>query len=511
LGRPVPGKYNSSFQLTEMRVSAVADRWAFVVAIDKFLNPGLGTVPYAEAGAKAVADSLAAAGYPRQNQFVLTGQHATRAVVESRLRKLKKAVRRGDTVLAYVAGRGFARAGAGFLACWDTLPDDLTETSLPLADLVAVSSPKVGQAVFLFDVGAGPRPANVQPADIVPHLDQDGLGTLFEDSDNAACLTATQGDEESHAAAALKGSVWTYLLIAARAGRAAKAADREGRVTARSLQKFIEAEAPRVLRKHFEAGVEQTPQLFGGATAVVADLSHVLGAADGGSLLDPERLRRVLFRSESLGRVKDLTHWRKTFDVPTDARPSAKRFVARIATADVQADLDAVFEAARERLGYRRKDLDVGTGPDGVGTVRTPDFEYTVTAALDPDDATRVLWRREVGQFTDPAFPRGPGLEAVFGKLFDQLVFEFASAVDVAALVDRLEDRPPKGAKVQVASDGRSCDITLAGFAGRVTVDRHALTIRGRAGNAAGLLDQFLTFLRTVGPLGEQPMLPAAH
>jgi hypothetical protein len=46
---------------------------------------------------------------------------------------------------------------------------------------------------------------------------------------------------------------------------------------------------------------------------------------------------------------------------------------------------------------------------------------------------------------------------------------------------------------------------------GRITVDRHALTVRGRAGSAAGLLDQFLAFLRTVGPLGEPLRLPASH
>ena len=65
--------------------------------------------------------------------------------------------------------------------------------------------------------------------------------------------------------------------------------------------------------------------------------------------------------------------------------------------------------------------------------------------------------------------------------------------------------------KVHVASDGGSCDIALAGFAGRVTVDRHTLTVRGRAGNSAGLLDQFLAFLRTVGPLGERKALPPAR
>lgn len=487
----------------------MADRWALIVAADKFLDPGLGAVPYAEAGAKALADALAAAGYPKANQVVLLGSHATTTVIESRLRKLKKTVKRGDTLLAYWAGRGFSRGGQGVLASWDTQPDDLADTTVAVGDFVAaLAGTKAAQVIVLLDVGTGPDVPG-----FASHLDPEELAKWFGESAKAVGLLSADAGEASHTAAELKRAVWSHLLVEALSGRAAKATDKAGSVTALSLHRFIEDELPRLLRKHFEPGIAQTPLLFGeqNAGSVIADLSPLLGQADGGFLLDPDRLRRVLFRSESSGRVKDLTHWRKTFDLPTNAGASSRKFVARIADPDVRADLNAVFETAREHLGYKRKDVEVTTGPDGTGTVRTPDFEYTVTAALDADDPSKVAWVREVGQFADPGFVRGPGFDAVFGKLFDQLAFEFAKPVDVAVLVDRLEDRPPKGAKLQVDSDGASCDITLAGFAGRVTVTRQSLVVRGRGGKSAGLLDQFLAFLSAVGPLGEPLMLRAAH
>src|SRR5687767_7101877 len=99
-----------------MKGNTAADRWVFVLAVDKHLDPSLGTTPYAEAGARAVTDGLAAVGYPRSNQIVLLGQQATKAVAESRLRKLKRSVKRNDEVVVYLAGRGFSRAGAGYLA-----------------------------------------------------------------------------------------------------------------------------------------------------------------------------------------------------------------------------------------------------------------------------------------------------------------------------------------------------------------------------------------------------------
>jgi len=513
-GRAAPGRVEFITTDTTQGKPAVADRWALVIAIDKHLDPALGTVPYAEAGAKAVSDALAAAGYPKSNQFVLLGSHATRTVVESRLRKLRKAVKKGDEVLAYWAGHCYTRSGggSGLLACWDTLPDDRAETGLPLADFVAsLTGTKAGQVTVLLDVGHPSPPATPDPAaEWNPSLEPDELHELFGHSPKAVGLATADVGQESYTPAALKMSLWTSLLVEALSGRSAKALDQAGRVTAVMLHHYIEDELPRLLRKHFDAGASQTPMLYGeqNAGAVIADLSHLAG---GDGLLDPGRLRRVAFRSESLGRVKDLTGWRKTFDLPDNARPSAIKFVARIAAADVKTALDEMYEAARERIGYKRTDLDAATGPDGFGVLRTPDFEYTVTAALDTADPTRVAWRREVGGFADPGFVRGPEFDAVFGKLFDQLVFEFAAPVDVEALVDRLEDRPVKGVKVHVSSDGGSCDVTLAGFAGRVTVDRHTLTVRGRAGNSAGLLDQFLAFLQTVGPLGERVALPPAR
>ncbi|WP_161968072.1 caspase family protein [Fimbriiglobus ruber] len=489
----------------------MADRWALVVAVDKYLDPALNGVTYAEASARAVADALAGAGWPKANQILLFGQQATKTVLESRLGKLKKAVRRGDDLLVFVTGKGFSRGGAGYLACWDTQADDLTDTAAAVADLfAALNATKAARVTVLLDVGETPLPSNPVPADTLPQLDVDQLHALFDDSARAVCLMACAPDEESYAPAALKKSAWAHLVADALSGRTAKAADAGGRVTARSLHDFVGDELPRTLRKHFGASAVQTPQLYGAcpADAILADVSGRVGGAENGFLLDPARLSRVVFRSESSGRVKDLTGFRKSFQMPTSATPSARKFIARLAAEDVKADLDEVFAAVREQVGYKRKDLDVSTGGDGAGTLRTPDFEYTVSAGLDPADPARVTWTREVGQFADPGFVRGPGFEAVFGKLFDQLVFEFAVPVDVSGLVDRLEDRLPKGVKIHVASDGTTCDVALAGFAGRVTVGKDTLTVRGRGADSAGLLDQFLAFLQTVGPLGEPAALP---
>ena len=90
-----------------------------------------------------VAAALETAGYPAERQFRLVGQYATKTAVESRLRRLRKQVKKGDTVVVFWAGHGYVAGGRGRLACWDTLPDDLLGAIRVLADGDALIAPKV--------------------------------------------------------------------------------------------------------------------------------------------------------------------------------------------------------------------------------------------------------------------------------------------------------------------------------------------------------------------------------
>ena len=210
--------------------------------------------------------------------------------------------------------------------------------------------------------------------------------------------------------------------------------------------------------------------LLGDANAamVVADLGKLLGP--GGELLDPTRMKRVAFRAESRAKVRDLTGFRKSHSVPDRVNEWARRYVNRAAAADIKADLDRVFDMVREEFGYKRKDLRcVRRAATGSGFIHTPDFEYTVSIDRQSGRPTEVMWR----QGNRPAF-RGSTIRAlrqrfqnVFGGMFDRLVFEFAANVDVAEFVDQMEESPPEGVKVGVASDANIAEIALAGFAAR--------------------------------------------
>lgn len=481
----------------------MADRAALLIAVETFFEAGP-PVPYAAADCAELHRALPAAGYNPAKCILVAGTRTTKATIESHLRRLPKLIDKPDSLLVLIVTRGFTHKGRGYLACADTITPDLAETSLAVSDLLtAIHKTKCKEVAVLLDIDPLPQAGEMMPSG----LHEGELKELFDESPVCVGLLASAPGERSYESGQLRHGIWRHHLIEAFTGKTRSGVSKKGTLSAAALHAFLEDAVPRTLRRTYETPQEQTPVLFGEANAgvVVADLSKLLGAS--GDLLDPGRMKRVVFRAESAGRVKDLAGFRKTHTLPDRANEWARKYVNRIAAADIKADLDNVFDMVREQFGYKRKDLDVSAERDGLGFIRTPDFEYTVSLAVNPDEPTDVIWRREIGRLSGPEFVRSEGFQAVFGSMFDRLVFEFAIPVDVAELVDRIEDSPPEGVKVGVASDANAAEIALVGFAGKVTVTPDAVTIQGRPGDSASLLEQFLTFLRKFTGLGEPKAL----
>ncbi len=480
----------------------MAGRWAMVIASDSFLEPSFGHCAFAEAGAKSLADALGGAGWKVPAEFRLIGPFATKAVIESRLGKLRRSLKKGDAVLVAFAGRAVLHDGSAYLICRDTIADDVPGTAVALdASVKALSSSKAGQVGLLLDVGDG-------ALTVGESLDGNGLELLAKAHAKLVGMLSTTVGEAWAPVAALKSTVWTHLVVEAVNGRAKEAADPAGKVTLASLQAYLETGLPRLLRQHGEPGANQTAIAFGDSPHEfpLSEIAH--RPVD--SPIDMAQLKRVVFRTESTTKLKELSGFRKTFQIPTNSGPSSRKFVAKLAVAEIRADLDVLFAAVRDQFGYLRKDLDLHIDDEGYGYLKTPDFLYTINASQDAHDPAAIAWRREVGGLVSSEFARGTGFAAAFGSTFDQIVLEFARPIDVVKLIDQLEERPPKGLRVTTDGTGESCEIALSGLAGRVTIDRHSLVVRGRAGNLAGLFEQFLKFLQTVGPLADVPALGPA-
>ncbi len=194
--------------------------------------------------------------------------------------------------------------------------------------------------------------------------------------------------------------------------------------------------------------------------------------------------------------------------MPDRATPSAQKFIARLAVEEIKSDINETYQALRESFAFRRKQLESSTDDDGCGFIRTPHFDYSVRLLLDPSDPAQVIWRREVTGLADVSVVRRSEFLAVFGTIFQVLVFEFVDPVDMIELVDRLEEEEVPGVTIRCTSDVSSCEISMTGFRGAIHIMPACLTVEGRnSPSASSLLDQFLDFLQRFPRAKELPAL----
>jgi len=477
----------------------MADVHALLIAVESYQDAAVPAVPHAEAGAKALAEVLRAQGVAETNLTLLINAAATKTVIESRIRQYAKKLPAGDSLLVVFVGNVVSEAGQNYLLASDAVADDLTGTGVPLADLWdRLAGGKASFVVFL-DAGAMTAP----PADLDesadPHLASDELGEL---SDKGVLFAASTDDEPSAADGSRR--VWLDLVREAFAGRAVGE-----KVTASALAEYLPRELPRAIRKTLSNPVRQTPAAYHADDRLILGVKPMESAASAAPGVDLEQLKRVAFRAETTQRFKSLSGFQKGNKVPDQSNAWGNKFLAKLATTDIRSDIEEIYAAIREHLAFKRKDLEASTENDGSGFIRTPMFDYTIAARLDPADPSTVIWRREVSNLQDPEIVQGSAFGAVFGNTFDRLVFEFATPLDVAGLVDRIEDEAPAGVKVRLSSDESVCTITLVGFAGGITIDRETLQIEGRQSQTtATLIQQFFEFQRRFASSLDLKQLP---
>src|SRR5262249_30034122 len=151
----------------------------------------------------------------------------------------------------------------------------------------------------------------------------------------------------------------------------APAALENGRLTAGSLRDWTKKELPRAIRRVIAAPKKQTPGLFGPSDAILAT---VTAAKKPASRLDLKQLRRIVCRGEPRDRIRNLAGFQKNFKLPDAATPSAQKWIYRLAADDLRREVEDTYNALREHLGFKRKDLESTVGTDGLGFIRTPNF-----------------------------------------------------------------------------------------------------------------------------------------
>ncbi len=165
--------------LKAAEIAPDAKTFALLIGVSKYQKlPQDLWLKYADADAKTFGEelsSLRGGGVPADQMVVLSNEGATTAAVRNAFQTfLKSRAGKKDTIFILVAAHGTVDSRGAYILTYDSDPEDLSATALPMTELQALVDeelPKVGRVVFLADVCRTAALGN---------LKNDTLGTAVE-------------------------------------------------------------------------------------------------------------------------------------------------------------------------------------------------------------------------------------------------------------------------------------------------------------------------------------------
>jgi Tfp pilus assembly protein PilF len=253
-------------------ISPDAKTYAMVVGISKYQKLPQDLWPqFPGADAKSFGAYLTAPNgghVPGDQMLVLTDEQATTAALRNAFQTFLKA-RPGkkDTVFILIAAHGAVDTRGGYIVTYDSDPQDLSSTALPMSELqtlVEDELSKVGRVVFLADVCRATTIGNIKNNSIGSVVEK-----LGEAPGDMLGLMASRPKEVGVEGTQFGGGhgAFTYSLVRALEGSADQ--DKNHQVTAGELIDFVRSDVSSL------TGNKQHPRDFGNMenATKVADVS----------------------------------------------------------------------------------------------------------------------------------------------------------------------------------------------------------------------------------------------
>lgn len=241
-------------------ISPDAKTFAMIVGIGKYQKlPQELWLQFPGADAKAFGDFLgtkAGGGVPADQMLVLSDEQATTAALRNAFHTfLKSRPGKKDTVFILLAGHGTVDTRGAYLVTYDSDPQDLSTTALPMAELqklVEEELSQVGRVVLLADVCRATTIGNTKPASIAAVVEK-----LGEAPGEMLGLIASRPKELATEGPQFGGGhgAFTWSILQALEGQGDENKDKS--VTAGELIDYVRSDVPG------KTGSKQHPRDFG--------------------------------------------------------------------------------------------------------------------------------------------------------------------------------------------------------------------------------------------------------
>lgn len=173
-------------------------------------------------------------------------------------------------------------------------------------------------------------------------------------------------------------------------------------------------------------------------------------------------------RGEATGSVKDLRGFQAFHRQPEDCGPRARRFVQLAGSQDVADRAAELFDRIRRTFGYKRKELTL-TCDESSASIKTPDFDITLTLIQDSEVAARYRLTTELSGFRREGLLESEDFAALFNGYCDTAAVAFATPIDLKAKIDQIEEHDDLAALLDYDASCSWLTLRLPGLVIEVT------------------------------------------
>jgi len=201
----------------------------------------------------------------------------------------------------------------------------------------------------------------------------------------------------------------------------------------------------------------------------------------------------ISFTGRSGGQVKTLGGFKKGHHtVPDAANAVTNAFLGKICEGELSEQAEKLFQDARVRLGYKRKDVSL-TVTGATAVLVAKDFTVEILYALEDEAPARYTVTTILRDLRSGDLAQSAEFAGVFAGRFTELAFALRKGVKVESIVDVIENLDGEGGlTVTYPSDCRDCLIAVAGVDAKVRCTGAALEmVFPRAGAPHELLAAF--------------------
>jgi hypothetical protein len=468
----------------------MSNQYAICIGVEKYTDPKIRPVKYAENDANGVSAAFRGFGVPPGNCTALINGSATKTKIESAVRMTCGHLAEEDELFFFYAGHGWADGKRNYVTCHDTVTTDISNTVVGLSWILDEIKKSKCRKVWLF----------IDACHSGWEIDE-GLRSLFDDmtdaefksfcseSEHHLAFSACKLDQSSYSTASLKHGIWTYHLLEALDGRAPKALERDRFVTGTSLQNYLRLVVPESVRKYIEKNVVQTPMVWGTSSSesIIADLAPILSQR---SLVEKVRIlpASLSFSKTVTGRITKLNGFRKGHRIPEKYNDTTSRFVKNIGHDLVETAAGDWCKTLQSEFGFTRRQLNYDGVVDGSAVIRVPGFTLSICLDLDLERTSDYTLRTEIGEFADFKIIDSAVFSNLFDDVFGKLSVSFNAEINLNTVIDALEE---KGYKPKYEWPARSCQLTLTN-GGALMIEKGSLSIEAQDRTSIrALIDSF--------------------